>query len=48
LKTVERFFGEPQLPGVGFCGKDPLQFKTVGLGGCAARLSATESIGVAW
>jgi predicted Zn-dependent protease len=48
LKTVERFFGEPQLPGVGFCGKDPLQYKTVALGGCAARLSATESIGVAW
>ncbi len=48
LKTVERFFGEPRLPGVGFCGKDPLQFKTVALGGCAARLSATESIGVAW
>jgi len=48
LKTVERFYGEPQLSGAGYCGKDPLQFKTVAFGGCAARLSATEAIGVAW
>lgn len=46
LKTVERFHGEPVIDRPGFCGKG--QAKTVTVGGCAARLSITEAISVAW
>lgn len=46
LKTVERFFGEPQIDRPGFCGKG--QRKPVTTGGYTARLAATEAISVAW